>query len=83
MPSSTCAKCGHQLFEVINHQPGGTHYTFTFVQCAQCGVPIAVLDSQNVGTMLQAQNRELESLASRLSAVESLVQQVLQLLEAT
>ena len=81
MPTTTCVKCEHQLFEMCDQRPTGARYPIVVVQCAACGTPIGILEVADVGVQLRARKQEIELLASQLSAVESMVQQVLRVLQ--
>lgn len=81
MATSQCPKCESTSFELINQQPSGTYFEFSFIQCAGCATPVGVVESRNIGTLLHDQKLEIASLASRLSALESMAQQVLDALQ--
>ena len=52
MARSACAKCGWRAFEIKNVEPRGSRYELNFVQCASYGVPVGVLEFDNLGKIV-------------------------------
>lgn len=53
MAKSTCVKCGGTEFELVETTPKKSHFVFSFVQCAQCGGVVGVMDFYNIGNVLK------------------------------
>ncbi len=72
MAKSNCLKCGGQSFEMVHaNNLEGSKRSVLFVQCAECGAVIGVLDFVNVGVQAaQARDdfqRMVDKLRSRFS----------------
>jgi hypothetical protein len=52
MAKSSCVKCGGQSFECREVQPEGLKYVLMFVQCADCGGVVGVMEDQSISLML-------------------------------
>lgn len=66
---STCVKCGSHLFKVQRTEPHGSAYVLYFVQCTSCGVPVGVLEAENVGAKLDILERKINQLSGELSNI--------------
>ncbi len=44
MATSTCPRCWGTSFEMVQHTPGNSGFTFIFVQCAHCGTVVGTID---------------------------------------
>ncbi len=54
MATSTCPKCNSTSFELkTNDNVKGTNYKLSFIQCADCGAVVGVLDYYNLGSLIK------------------------------
>lgn len=53
MAKSSCVKCGSQSFECKEARPEDSKYVLMFIQCANCGGVIGVMEDMNIGAMLE------------------------------
>jgi hypothetical protein len=44
MAMTTCLKCSGHSFEIVPFNPIGTQQKLSFVQCADCGTAVGVID---------------------------------------
>lgn len=65
MASSTCIRCGHQAFEMAESAVGGLRFKRDFLQCAQCGGVVGVIEADNLNARLDAIEERLLTLARR------------------
>ena len=63
MASSTCVKCGHTSFEVVESAISGLRFKRDFLQCGNCGGVIGVIESDNLNGRLDAIEARLKHLA--------------------
>jgi hypothetical protein len=61
----TCIKCGSNVFEIEPYTPSGAAIKLNFVQCAECGGVIGVLDQYNIGAMLKLHGSAMKKLAAK------------------
>ena len=59
MVMSTCTKCGGNSFEIVESEPSGTNFKYSYVQCSSCGGVIGVMDYYNIGEMLDKIHKKL------------------------
>lgn len=52
MTQSTCIKCGNTSFEIQEATPRDSSFVLNFVQCANCGGVIGVLEFDNIGQLI-------------------------------
>ena len=64
---SKCATCGSGRFEAVHAQNlEGTKRAIIFIQCAECGAVIGVLDLVNVGIQVNQVKEDWLRLIERL-----------------
>ena len=63
MASSTCVKCGHTTFEMVESSISGLRFKRDFLQCGQCGGVVGVIESDNLNGRLDAIEERLKELA--------------------
>jgi len=63
MASPTCVRCGHHAFEMTESSIGGLRFKRDFLQCAQCGGVVGVIESDNLNARLDAIEQKLLTLA--------------------
>ena len=66
-PISTCIKCGGQRFEIVLTQQISAS-RLSLVQCASCGIPTEVIDSE-LPNHVDWFDRVIMSIGSRLTAL--------------
>jgi len=49
MAASKCPSCGGNRFEGMNKRIISIHYPITFIQCADCGCVVGVLNTEILG----------------------------------
>ena len=59
-----CGGCGSHEFELVSKQIKHSEFLFWFVQCCSCGVAIAVMEHNHIGS-------KLDHIIQRLSDVEA------------
>jgi hypothetical protein len=64
MAVSTCLKCGGHAFEVALFTPVGLNRKFEFIQCGNCGVPVAAVGQNEA---LQAQVASIDDRLTRIA----------------
>jgi hypothetical protein len=62
MAVSTCIKCDGHSFELALFTPLGASHKLTMVQCANCGIPVGVLDA--------ASRAAIEALQVKVAAID-------------
>ena len=66
MPHSpTCIKCGCNVFEIEPYTPSGTTIKLNFVQCAECGGVVGVLEQFSISGMLKLHGAAMKKLAEK------------------
>ena len=78
---SNCAKCNGTFFKVVTQEPSGSNFKLNFVQCSSCNTTVGVLDFFNTGSQLEDQKKQIANISSRISGIESALQQVIQMLQ--
>ncbi len=69
MARSNCAKCGGQSFEIVHaNNLEGSKRSVLFIQCAECGAVIGVLDFVNVGVQAAQARDDLQRMVDKLRA---------------
>jgi len=63
MASPTCVRCGHHAFEMTESSIGGLRFKRDFLQCAQCGGVVGVIESDNLNARLDAIEQKLLTLS--------------------
>lgn len=53
MATSKCTSCDGNRFEGVNKRIIGIHYPITFIQCADCGCVIGVLNTEVLGQHIE------------------------------
>ncbi|WP_407313738.1 hypothetical protein [Desulfosporosinus sp. SB140] len=67
MAQSRCLKCGSNRFEVVHaNNLEGTTRAVLFVQCAECGSVVGVLDFLNLSVKAERVKNDLQLMAERL-----------------
>lgn len=64
MAETKCGGCGSHEFELVSKQIKHSEFLFWFVQCCSCGVAIAVMEHNHIGS-------KLDHIIQRLSDVEA------------
>jgi len=72
MALSTCGKCGNRFWKINMVEPCGSAFKLYFVQCAQCGTPVAAMEYSNICAMLSKQNDAIKQIAARVGVVVDL-----------
>jgi NAD-dependent SIR2 family protein deacetylase len=67
MATSTCVKCGGTKFENKEVSPDQSKFKLIFVQCAQCGGVVGVMDFFNIGAELKEMKRAIAAIAASSS----------------
>ena len=65
MAASTCIRCGHNAFEMVESSIGGLRFKRDFLQCAGCGGVVGVIEADNLNARLDAIEERLLTLAGR------------------
>jgi len=65
---STCIKCGGHGFELSLFTPISESRKLTFVQRANCGMPVGALDPGN-GPQIEALRREVAAIDEKLNRI--------------
>ena len=69
MAKSNCLKCGGQSFEMVHaNNLEGSKRSVLFVQCAECGAVIGVLDFVNVGVQAAQARDDFQRMVDKLRA---------------
>ena len=71
MATSTCGKCGNHTFELIPVTPKKSNFSYYFVQCANCGVPVAALEANNLNHELGLLAKQVKALTSDVATVNN------------
>ncbi|MHB8124437.1 MAG: hypothetical protein ACYDEJ_02130 [Desulfitobacteriaceae bacterium] len=67
MAQSICSKCNSQRFEVVHaNNLEGSKRAVLFVQCAECGTVVGVLDFLNIGVQANQVKEDLQRMMERL-----------------
>lgn len=67
MAQSNCLKCGGHNFEMVHaNNLEGSKRSVLFVQCAECGAVIGVLDFVNVGVQVAQAKDDLQRMVDKL-----------------
>ena len=67
MAQSRCIKCGGSQFEVVHaNNLEGTTRAVLFVQCADCGAVVGVLDFLNISVKAERVRNDLRSMVEKL-----------------
>ena len=85
MAKSMCFGCGSLVFELQTVEILDSHFPHCFIQCAKCGMPVGVVEKQNVGKILSEQAERdahfrvwlrgrLQDIENRLPPLASLAQ---------
>jgi len=64
MAETKCGGCGSHEFELVSKQIKHSEFLFWFVQCCSCGVAIAVMEHNHIGS-------KPDHIIQRLSDVEA------------
>ena len=67
---SVCPHCKGTMFQTERQAPLGSAFPVVIVQCSKCGAPVGVLEMNNAGALLQAQDQMIKQLGSRISGLE-------------
>ncbi|MFP6840677.1 MAG: hypothetical protein VB979_00280 [Acinetobacter sp.] len=71
MAISKCGGCGSFSFEMVEKSNIiGSRFKLMFVQCASCGVPIAVTEYLNTGAEIQKLENKIKALESTISNID-------------
>lgn len=65
MASSTCIRCGHPAFEMMESAIKGLRFKRDFLQCAECGGVVGVIEADNLNARLDAIEDRLRALSGR------------------
>lgn len=65
MAASTCIRCGHDAFEMIESAIAGLRFKRDFLQCARCGGVVGVIEADNLNARLDAIEERLRGLSGR------------------
>jgi DNA-directed RNA polymerase subunit RPC12/RpoP len=63
---STCVKCGHYVFEMVDIEPIGSRHRYMAVQCQQCGGVAGVVNQTHVPTLIRKLGKALGVYESQL-----------------
>ena len=63
MATSTCARCGHTSFEMVECGISGLRFKRDFLQCGRCGGVIGVIEADNLNARLDAIEERLKVLS--------------------
>lgn len=67
MAESKCPRCDSRHFEVVHaNNLQGTNRTILFVQCANCGSVVGVLDFINIGLQVNDLKNDFDRAVERL-----------------
>ncbi len=69
MATSRCPKCNSHEFETVVNTPRGAKFKFLFVQCADCGSVLGVLDALNIADTLITLNNAMEGIQAEILAI--------------
>lgn len=70
MATPRCSKCNGHEFETSVNTPKGSKFRFLFVQCADCGAVLGVLDALNIGDTLVSLNNTIEGIQAEIVAIQ-------------
>jgi hypothetical protein len=84
MAATKCFYCDGLVFELNAAQILDCAKPHCFIQCAKCGMPVGVVESQHIGTLL-AEQTERDSgfraaITTRLHAIDHKLSQILEML---
>jgi hypothetical protein len=66
MAESTCLKCGGHSFEKVEDMPSNSEVAIHYIQCADCGGVVGVMDFYSVSELLAEQNKVLMAMAAKM-----------------
>lgn len=73
---STCVKCGSHLFRVQQIEPTGSTFILYFVQCSSCGVPVGVMEYNNLGAMIEELKSQVSKINNELDSISHEVHKI-------
>ena len=68
MAETKCGSCGSHDFELASKQIKHSEFLFWFVQCCACGVAIAVMEHNHIGTKLDHIVKRLDDLEAGIGS---------------
>jgi len=63
---STCPKCSKHEFEIVEANPAKATEPVSFVQCADCGTVVGVLEQHPVGGLVLRLSTAVKKIAEKL-----------------
>ena len=55
-------------FEIMPARIKNCAYAMNFIQCAECGTVVGVLEGSNIASMLENQEKKLKAISDKLGA---------------
>ena len=73
MAETKCGSCGSHNFELSSKNVEKSNFPFWFVQCSNCGVPVAVMEHNHIGSKLEHIVKQLDDVRSGIGvAIQSI-----------
>jgi hypothetical protein len=69
MATSKCGHCDGTSFETQEASVKNANFRLFFVQCASCGVPVAVLEAENSTKNFSDLKRQLDFLKAQIAGL--------------
>lgn len=66
MARSTCPKCEHTGFEIVENEPTNSMYKIIFIQCSKCGAVVGTTDFYNIGERTAEIKEALKKIAQTM-----------------
>ena len=84
MATTKCFYCDNPSFELETAEILDCAHPHCFIQCAKCGMPVGVTESQHIGTLLAAQTeRDADfraAMTTRFRTIDQKLSQILAML---
>jgi hypothetical protein len=82
MATTKCFYCDGMVFELHTAEILDCAHPHCFIQCTKCGMPVGVVESQHVGTLLAEQTERdatfRAAISTRLQSIEHTLSRVLE-----
>lgn len=74
MPKTKCPNCDTLVFELVSLEIQDIRFPHKAIQCAKCGCPIGVVESENIGELFAQQNERNATFRASISTRLGLIQ---------
>jgi predicted nucleic-acid-binding Zn-ribbon protein len=65
----SCVKCGNHSFKLELFEPTGGAYKLYAVACSSCGGVVGVTEFNNIGAMIERQNKVIRKIVDHLGVM--------------